>query len=237
MQGHRKKQRITRSRLAFYSKCSAIVILFLFSILMVACAGGANGTANLNDPPVTVTINLGKKGTAAAQPKEYTCGAWATNTSPAINNVQQVGVYAKYVHTVNGNPEGVSGASAVATVHWPDGSTMNVPAKTNVTTGDGLAVFAIPIEAQKTNLVGRLTLVDVTFGKEGTPGCVANADRAAFFTLTMGTPTVTPTPTDPGIFPTITPPTDGTPPIFPTSPTNPKRTPTPGGFPTPPSGG
>lgn len=222
MQPHAKKQRTTRSWLAFYGKCGAIVVLFLFSILMVACGGGANATqATLSDPPVTVTIDLGKQnGSPPPASKDYWCGAWAINTTPPLNAATQVGIYAKFTHNVNGNPEGVGGASAFATVTWPDGRTQGVQANNNAaTTSDGLATFTIPTADLPPSYANRLTLVTVTFAKQGTPGCVVNAGRSAFFTLVVVSPTATPTPPDGGPPWQLTPPNKRrTPTIFPTSP-------------------
>ncbi|WP_156025345.1 hypothetical protein [Thermogemmatispora carboxidivorans] len=98
-------------------------------------------------------------------------------------------VYAKFVHTVDGNPVGVGDATATATVRWWDGSTMTQTAQT---TSDGLAVFSIPPRA---DAIGKLTLVNVTFSKAGTPSCTV--PQPAYFTISSGsqaTPTRTASP-------------------------------------------
>ncbi|MBE3560814.1 MAG: hypothetical protein IMW89_16575 [Ktedonobacteraceae bacterium] len=171
-------------------KYAAVLFLFLLSAIVVACGGNgttASSQANLDGPPVTVTINLNRNRTPPPI-KEYYCFAWATNTSPSLAS-QQVGVYAKFTHNVNGNPEGVAGATAIATVTWPDGSVQSITA---ITSGDGLAVFPIPIVNKSPTYANRLTLVTVNFSKPGTPGCVVDVTRAAFFTLVITSPTATP---------------------------------------------
>jgi hypothetical protein len=211
MQKRTRIQGKMQKKLTFYSKCGAVVLLLVFSIVMVACGGGAGAQNSLSDPPVTVTVGLNKgSGTMATQPNGYACGAWVTNTSPKLNADTQVGVNAKFVHNVNGNPEGVEGATAIADVEWPDHTHQSFQATTKVTTKDGLATFAVTIPAEKTNYAGRITLVTVTFTKPGIDTCVVNADRAAFFTLIVVSPTAThgnnpsPTATDPSTIPTRT---------------------------------
>ncbi|MBV9230212.1 MAG: hypothetical protein JOZ18_12940 [Chloroflexi bacterium] len=187
------KQRKLNTTLSLYLKCGAILLLFLLSVLIVACSdgtGAANTTGSLNGPVVTVTIHLGDGYGNSPTPTlpDYTCGAWATQTTPPMNMASNVGVYAKFVHNVNGNPEGVDGATATALVLWPDGT--NDTLTTN-TTPDGLATFSIPI-ADKASAVNKITLVKVTFSKPGIPTCTVDVDRAAFFTLVIVSPTASP---------------------------------------------
>src|SRR5437016_407197 len=156
---------------SLYLKCSAVLVLFFFSVLIVACGGGttnSNTQSNVTNPIVTVTINLGNTNTTPLPTlSPYTCGAWTTNTSPAYNASTEVAVYAKYTQSVNGNPQGVDAATATATIHWGDGTT---DTQTINTTSDGLAVFDFNA-TNKGTAVGKLTLVTVTFTKDGTPGC------------------------------------------------------------------
>ena len=190
-------------------KCGAIFLLFLLSALIVACGSNASDT-NLGQPAATVTINLDQSSGSPTPPLPgYTCSAWVTNTSPGINTTSIVGVYAKFVHNLNGNPEGVYPASGTATVLWPDGNTVNVSANT---TPDGLAVFPVSIANRAADL-NRLVLVTVAFqGSAGVPPCTVSADRAAFFTLVIGTGGVpgSPLPTggttvSPTVLPTVSP--------------------------------
>ena len=193
---------------SLHLKCGAIFLLFLLSVLIVACGSNASNT-NLGQPAVTVTINLDQSNGSPTPPlPEYSCSAWTTNTSPGINT-PTIGVYAKFVHNVNGNPQGVYPASGTATVLWPDGNTVNVSANT---TSDGLAVFPVSIANRAADL-NRLVLVTVAFqGSAGVPPCTVSADRAAFFTLViaMGAIPGSPLPTggtavSPTVLPTVSP--------------------------------
>lgn len=182
------QQSKSRSSYAFYLKCGAVFVLFLLSILIVACGSGTD--TSLGQPPVTVTINLGQSnGSPTPSLPDYTCSAWVTNTSPSVFSNSVIGVYAKFVHNVNGNPEGVYPASATATVMWPDG---NVDITSN-TTSDGLAVFSVSTANRAADL-NKIVLVTVSFtGPQGVPPCTIGVDQAAYFTLVVasgGSPTV-----------------------------------------------
>jgi hypothetical protein len=215
-----KSQLKKRISLALYAKCGAIFLLLALSVLIVAC-GGTTGSARLGDPVVTVTIHLGDDQYGSPTPTlpPYWCGAWATQTSPAYYSTSSVGVYAKFTQNIGGNPRGVGGARATATVLWPDRSTIT---QTVTTSADGLAVFSIPT-TDRIFAINKITLVTVTFQKAGLPTCTVKDDQAAFFTLVLvsptptstGTPSETGTPNPietvfplPGAFglPTVTPP-------------------------------
>src|SRR5438270_12761622 len=172
--------------LSLHLKCGAIFLLCSFSVLIVA-SGSNSSNSNLGQPAATVTINLDQSNSSPTPPlPEYSCSAWTTNTSPGINT-PTIGVYAKFVHNVNGNPQGVYPASGTATVLWPDGNTVNVSANT---TSDGLAVFPVST-ANRTADLNKIVLVTVAFqGPPGVPPCIVSADRAAFFTLVIATGTV-----------------------------------------------
>lgn len=171
-------------------KSGAVLLLFLLSILVVACSGGAGGdtgSTSAGGPVVTVTIHLNNGAMSPTPPlPAYTCGAWATQTSPTYG-MSTVGVYAKFTQTVNDNPEGVDGATATATILWPDTTTDN---ETTLTTADGLAIFSVPI-ANRKDTVNAVTLITVTFSKAGIPNCTVGTDRAAFFTVVVPSPTPT----------------------------------------------
>jgi len=190
-----KKNKKKGPAFSLYLKCSAVLVLFFFSVLIVACGGGTTSSmqSNVANPAVTVTINLGNTNTTPLPTMiPYTCGAWTTNTSPAYNASTEVAVYAKYTQSVNGDPQGVDAATATATIHWGDGTT---DTQTINTTSDGLAVFDFNA-SNESAAVGKLTLVTVTFTKDGTPGCTVGTDRAAFFTLVVATATASSTPSD-----------------------------------------
>jgi hypothetical protein len=186
---------------SLYLKCGAILTLLLTSILLVACGGSASALQSpLSTPQVTVTIHLATNDTGKLPTlPPYTCGAWTTNASPAYNGNVPIPIYAKFVQSVAGNPQGVAGASATATYYWGDGT---VDTQTASTGTDGLAFFSMSA-ATKGGAVGKLSLVTVSFAKAGTPGCTVDKDRAAFFTLT--------TSNNPGNGGTATPVATGTP--------------------------
>ena len=177
------KQRTKNAPLSLNLKCGAILLLFLFGMLIVAC-GTTPTTANLGQPDVTVTINLSQNDSSPTPPlPEYTCSAWVTNTSPGIGS-STIGVYAKFVHNVHGNPKGVYPAQGTATVLWPDGS-VNVTANT---TSDGLAIFPVSVANKFADLY-KIILVTIAFqGPQGVPPCNVTVDRAAFFTLVISAP-------------------------------------------------
>ncbi len=145
----------------------------------------------------------------------YRCEPWPTR------------IFAKYVHNVNGNPEGVYPAQGTATVLWPDGN-VNVTANT---TPDGLAIFPVSTANKSADLY-KIILVTIAFqGPQGVPPCDVTVDRAAFFTLVIASPTGSatgsPTPTVTGtVTPTDTPIATPSPTPCPT-PINRRKTPTP----------
>ncbi len=169
---------------SLYLKCGAILLFLMLTVFIVACGSTSNTSPiDLGNPVVTVTIRLGSGDSPTPPLPDYSCGAWATNTSPT-SAVGSVNVYAKFVHNLNGNPEGVDNASATATVNWPDGST---DTKSAITTSDGLAIFSIPL---KPVAINKIVLVQVTFSKAGVPAC--SIPQAAYFTIVISSPTAGP---------------------------------------------
>lgn len=169
------------------------LLLFLLSLLLVACGATQGDTAVTTNvagtnPTTTVTLHIGAAAQSPTPPlPAYTCGAWATNSTPSTKTTM-VGVYALFKQIVNGNPNGVDGATAVATVYWPDGSVLTL---STITTADGLAKFGVPLTNK--SAINGVTLITVNFTKDGVPPCNVKRDRAAFFTVVP--PAVTPTPT------------------------------------------
>ncbi len=203
MQSQSEKQWYTGSSLPFSIKSGALFLLFLLSVLIAACGSSSTTASNdLGNAPVTVTISLGNDNSSPTPTVvPFWCGAWATNTTPAFSS-GVVGVYAKFTQTVNLNPVGVDGATATATVIWPDHSTST---QTVTTTSDGLAVFAISL-TDRAAAVGKFTFISVTFHKDGMPDCTVPDDRRAFFTLVVVSPTATVTKVaSPGTTPTGSP--------------------------------
>ena len=195
----------------FLLKVGATLSLLLVSILIVACGTGASAsTVNPGDPPVTITIDLnGSKSSPTPTLPEYSCGAWATQSSPPFGTTT-VGVYAKFVHNVKtnpndpndvGTPQGVEGATAVATVIWPNGTQAEI---TGTTGTDGLVSFPVST-ANRGDAVNKITYITVRFAKNGVPPCTVDSTRAAFFTLVIATPGATSTGGNHGPKPTATP--------------------------------
>ena len=198
-------------------KCGSVFSLFLVSVLIVAC--GANNTAQVpGSPPVTVTINLNQSfasPTPALPP--YSCGAWATQSTPAYYPNAIVDVYAKFVQNVNGNPVGMNNAQAQATILWPGGSPTYINKQT---TSDGLAVFPIPLQP---SALDHVVLVSVAFtSADGQHTCSVTGSQDAFFTAISASPTASPSP---GSTSTATPPGGGGPGDTPTSTASPSPVP------------
>ena len=165
-------------------KCSAISFLFFISTLIVACS--SNGTSQLNagTPVVTVTINLGQDtGSPTPTLSPFYCGGWATNTSPSFSPTSTVSIFGKFTQIVGGNPLGIEGATATATIQWPDGTSDTM---TTTTTSDGLAVFPVTI---KPSAVYKLVTISITFTKAGIQQCTIPS--AAYFTAILVSPTPT----------------------------------------------
>ncbi len=209
--------------LSLYLKFGALVFLLFLSVLIAACSSNGGSTQNPGTPVATVTINLNQFSGSPTPPlKAYYCGGWATDTTPAFNPNSIVNVYGKFTHNVDGNPEGVGGATATATIYWPDGSTTNM---TVTTTSDGLAVFPVAIKA---NSLFKEVLVEIDFQKTSSTGQVVSCKvppGAAFFTPIQVSPTPTSTAipsATPSVTPSVSPTAGGT-----TTPTTtPSPTPT-----------
>jgi hypothetical protein len=198
-------------------KCGAVALFFLLSILVVSC-GNSSAQFSPTNPVVTVTVNLGVvNGSPTPAFPDYACGGWATNTSPPYSPSTTVDVYAKFTHTVDGNPVGVAGASGTAIVLWPDGSTTTLSATTG---SDGLAVFPV---ALKPIALNKIVLVQISFQKPGVPSCTI--PQAAYFTAILASPTATATPSS-TVSPSPTVPTGGTPTATPTGSPSPGPKPT-----------
>ncbi len=186
-------------------KCGGIFLFFLLTVIVVACS--SDTTQALPGTPVaTLTVVFGQfnaSPTPALSP--YYCGGWATDTTPAYSPNSVINVYGKYTQTIEGNPVGVSGASAVATVFWPDGSTAT---EKTTTSSDGLAVFSITMQASAINHV---VLIQMTFSIANVAPCTLTSD--AFFTAILVSPTATntamPSPT-PSVTPSVSPTAGGT---------------------------
>ena len=208
LQQHKKM-----NTLSLYVKLSAIFFLLGLSILIVACSGSNSSQLTPGTPVATVTINLGQViGSPTPPLKDYYCGGWATDTSPAFSATNVVSVFGKFTHIVDGNPEGVADASATAIRHWPEGTTDTMIVKT---TSDGLAVFPVAIKASALN---KVVTIEITFTASVNGQNVScSIPSAAYFTAIL----VSPTPSNTAM-PSAT------------NSATPSDTPTPLGIPTPP---
>ncbi|WP_165423252.1 hypothetical protein [Ktedonosporobacter rubrisoli] len=168
------------SQVSVYIKSGSIFLLFLLSALIVSCSQPSSNATGLNGPVVTVTISLGQNGAPATPQASYWCGAWTTNATPNIKGTDMISINAKFTKNNAGNPEGIGGANATATVKWGDGSSQILSSVT--TTADGLAIIPVSI-ANRDASVGKISLVTVTFNKPGVGTCTVDNNRAAFFTI------------------------------------------------------
>jgi hypothetical protein len=200
-----EQQRARGPRLSLSLKCSAVLLLLSLSVLVMAC-GTSNNTAttSLGVPQVTVTFHFNDSASPIPTIAPYLCGAWITNTTPAFNPGHQIPVYARFVRNVNGNPTGIRGANARATIEWADGGKNTI---TGTTGSDGLAVFYFTIP-NRPNMVNRNSLVLVSFAGPNGEACNVDNQRqpAAYFTLIPApqpTPTPQSTPSPLPILPTI----------------------------------
>jgi hypothetical protein len=172
--------------LTLFIKAGAISFLLFISMLIVACSGNGSSQLDPGTPVATVTINLGRNiGSPTPKLEDYYCGGWATDTSPAFNPTSFVSVFGKFTHIdADGNPVGVGGAQATATIFWPDGTSDNL---TVTTTSDGLAVFPVAI---KQSAINKLVTISITFA---IPGHTCTIPSDAYFTAILVSPTPTKT--------------------------------------------
>jgi hypothetical protein len=212
--------------LLLLAKCASILAFFVLAIIVVACGSDTSQVAP-GTPVATLTIVFGQSnGSPTPQLAQYYCGGWATDTTPAYSPNSVINVYGKFTQTVQGNPVGVNGASAIATVIWPDGNTAT---EKTTTTSDGLAVFSITIQASAINHV---VLVQMSFTAPN--GATCNLTSPAFFTALLVSPTPTntaiPSPTSsgsPSVTPSVSPSPGGTgtPTVIPSPTILPTKTP------------
>ena len=175
----------TNTLLKLIIKFSALFFLFPISILIVACSSNTTGQLNLGTPVVTVTIKLGQDaGSPTPTLSPYYCGGWATDTSPAFSTTNTVSVFGKFTQIIDGNPEGVGGATATAQILWPDGTSDTM---TETTTSDGLAVFPVAI---KPSAINKLVTINIEFTS---PQAKCSIPQAAYFTAILISPTPTKT--------------------------------------------
>ena len=193
------------------AKLSGIGLLFVFMVIIVAC-GGISNQVTPATPVATITISFGQFIGSPTPPLQgFYCGGWATDATTPYSANGVVNVFGKFVQTDNNNPVGVEGATATATILWPDGTRDTLPSVQ--TTKDGLAIFQVSLKASAIN---HIVLIQITFVKDNLSCTIP---QAAFFTAILVSPTPTgsvrPSPTGtntatPTGTPTITPTVGGT---------------------------
>ncbi|BCL84276.1 hypothetical protein ccbrp13_67410 [Ktedonobacteria bacterium brp13] len=166
-------------------------LLLLLSILIAAC--GASGTtvqASNTDPKPTATIQFNNNSlTPTPTLPPVWCGIWVVNESPYYTPNGIITVYGKFSANTNGNPVGISGATATITVQWGDLQTSSLPATTTAT---GLVTQSFPMGSHA-GAVDKLSLITAQFNS-GTQSCSVDSTRPASFTLIPGAPVTTRTP-------------------------------------------
>lgn len=180
------RQNKTNALPNYLIKISGISFLFFMCIFIAACSSYGSSQIIPATPVVTVTIRIGQ-GLVSPTPtlSKYYCGGWATDTSPAYSATGIVNIFGKFTQSVDGNPVGVGGASAIATIQWPDG---NTDTQSATTTSDGLAVFPVVIKASAVN-----KLVTIIIQFTTTQGITCQIPSAAYFTAIIVSPTPTKT--------------------------------------------
>jgi len=190
---------IKRPEKTRYITSSFVLLLFLLSIGLVACGPDANSLPANSNPVPTITIDVSKsqKDIPNSPMNNLQCGAWVTDaTPPYLNGQARFGANGRFVQLVNGNPQGVAGATVTATITWGD---YMQETQTKTTNADGFVVFELST-ANHFNAIGKNSLITMNFNKDGLGQCKVGDDRPAFFTLTNPTPTQQPSKT-----PTCTP--------------------------------
>ncbi len=166
-------------------KFIAIFFLLFISVLIVACSSNVSSQLNLGTPVVTVTLKLGQDiGSPTPTLSPFYCGGWATDTSPVFNSTSTVNIFGKFTKTTDGNPEGIGGATATATILWPDGTSDTM---STTTTSDGLALFPVAI---KPSAINKLVTISIIFTS---PQGTCKIPQDAYFTAILVAPAATKT--------------------------------------------
>ncbi len=92
--------------------------IFALSFLLLVAACGSIAPITQTQPKVTVTIKPSFQAQVSPIPTfpPYVCGAWSSNNSPGPYST--ITIYARLTHLI----QGVSGATATATVNFAYGS-------------------------------------------------------------------------------------------------------------------
>jgi hypothetical protein len=138
----------------------------LLGLLLTACGTAVNSAS----PQPTVTINPAFQARLSPVPTvpSYRCGAWTSNNAPGAYST--ILVYAKLTKDELGS--GVSGATALAVVHFKD---FDAPLDSQTSDDGGYVTFSLSLQGRQPRQVP--ATVDVTFSVSG-----KNITCTAFFT-------------------------------------------------------
>lgn len=143
--------------------CACCIVLLL---MLTACGATPDQVA----PQQTVTVSGGFQSQASPIPTipTYRCGAWSSNNAPGPNST--INIYAKITKDL----AGVSGATAIAVVHFQGGDQQldQHPRSDN----GGYVTFTLNLQGRQPDRIP--ATVDVTFGFPG----VTLKCTPAFFT-------------------------------------------------------
>jgi len=147
--------------------------IFALSFLLLVAACGSVAPITQAQPRATVAIKPSFQAQVSPVPTfpPYVCGSWSSNNAPGPDST--ITIYARLTHDI----QGVSGATATATVNFAGGS---VGLGTQpVSDNGGYVTFTLPLAGRQP--VGVPATVDVSFS--GIPGYSKTVQcTSAFFT-------------------------------------------------------
>lgn len=149
------------------------LLIFALGCLLLLAACGTFAPVTQAQPKATVTVNPSFQARLSPVPTfaPYVCGAWSSNNTP--NPYSTITIYARLIHHI----QGVSGATATATVNFADGSvTLDTQP---VSDNGGYVTFVLSLQGRQPT--GVPATVSVSFS--GIPGYSKTVQcTQAFFT-------------------------------------------------------
>lgn len=145
-----------------------VLIIACLALLFLLAACGVKPTQTNALPTVTINPSFQSQLTPVPTIPPYLCGSWSSNNAPGPGST--ITIYARLVK----NMQGVSGATAIAVVHFQG---QDVQLQQAVSDSGGYVSFILPLEGRQP--VGVPATVGVTFTNfpGGTLQC-----SSAFFT-------------------------------------------------------
>ena len=150
-----------------------IFSIFVSSCLLLVAACGTFAPVTQAQPKPTATVNPSFQAQISPIPTfaPYICGAWSSNNAPGLYST--ITIYARLTHHI----QGVSGATATATVNFAYGS-VSLDAQP-VSDNGGYVTFSLPLAGRQP--AGVPATVGVSFS--GVPGTSKTVQcTPAFFT-------------------------------------------------------